>query len=191
VKRIPGLLLSWVIVAGIAAEGSPHRDSGSVIVRVSDAQISLELTAGPSNINNCLIVYANGRMHLELRRQEFFTGNADYGTYEGVISTGELAALHSILDRPGVERLPPFRSPKLPLASSNFGWFSADIYREGTVQEVGYPFWEGGPSPSEDEKSAWEEQRAALEPLVHWSRAIKYNRSGWRKVRNRHSVCQP
>jgi hypothetical protein len=41
----------------------------------------LKPTAGPNNVGNCMIVYPDGRLHLELRRQEFFYGPASIVSY--------------------------------------------------------------------------------------------------------------
>lgn len=131
-------------------------------------------------------------MHLELRRQEFFRGKASYSTYVAVLPQGDLDALHAILDSAEIRKLSEFRSPKLPLQSAHFGWFTAEIEREGVVHKVGYPYWDGDPKPSEDEIAAWEAQRAALQPLVQWSRGVKsLNNVAWRKAQNSQSVCQP
>jgi hypothetical protein len=79
------------------------------------------------------------------------------------------------------------------LASDKFESFSAEIYREEAVQKVGYVTWELE-SKSLD-KAAWAagvEQRAALRPLIQWSREIKGSKNaGWRKVHNANSNCQP
>jgi len=192
VKSIIGLLLPCVLLAQIAAGEASHEDSRSVVLRVSDWQLNLKPTAGPNNVGNCLIVYADGRLHLELRRQEFFGDNASLSTYEGVLSNQDLAFLRSILDSADVRKLPKFRLPRHPSASDNFESFVVDIYREEAVQKVGYFTWEGEPKPREDDKAAWAEQRAALQPLVQWSRETKsFKKAGWRRVHNANSTCQP
>lgn len=190
-RGILGLLLLCAMVALIPAGGS-SRDSRSILLRVSDWETYLRPIAGPNNVGNCLIVYTDGRLRLQLRRQEFFRGKANYSTYEGALSKQDLASLYAILDDGNVRKLPELRLPKLPLASAHFEWFTAEIYREGSVQKVGYSAWEGEPRPSEDDRSAWQDQRVALQPLVQWSRGVKsFDDAAWRQTQNANSVCQP
>ena len=190
--RILGLILACGMVTQIADRGATYADSKSVLVRIADVETSLKPTAGPSSVSNCLIVYETGRLHLELRRQEFFRGNASLATYKAVLPQNDLVSLHSMLDSAAVRKLPDTRKPKLPLSSDHFGWFAAEIHEAGAIHKVGYPFWDGELKPSEDESVVWEAQRAALQPLVEWSRLIKRdNYVSWRKVRNTNSVCQP
>ena len=191
-RRIVGVLLACAMITQIATRGASRDDSREVLLRISDWDTYLKPTVGPSNVGNCLIVYSDGRLHLELRRQEFLGEKANFTTYLAVLSKKDLASLHSILDSAEVKKLPELRLPKLPLESAHFGWFTAEIYREGAMHKVGYPFWEGAPTPSEDENAAWESQRAALQPLFQWSRDVKsLNNVGWRKARNATAVCQP
>jgi hypothetical protein len=153
-------------------------------------QTSLKPTPGPNNINNCLIVYTDGRLHLELRRQEFFYGKANYVSYEGKLPDRDLTLLRSILDSTDVKNLPTPPLPKLPLASDDFDWFEAEISRGSGVQKVGYFAWNGKPKPSEDDEKIWEKERQALEPLAQSVRSMKsFDHAGWKKVRNAHSVC--
>jgi hypothetical protein len=190
VKRIIGLFLPCIMLTQIAAGGSANHDPRSVLLRVSDMQTYLKPTARPNNVNNCLIVYTDGRLHLELRRQEFFFGNASYVSYEGKLTDGDLTFLRSILDSTDVKNLPTPPSPKLPLASDHFGWFTAEISRGSGVQEVGYWAWDGEPKPSENDEMVWEKERHSLESLAQWVRSTKgFNHAGWGKVRNAHSVC--
>ena len=195
-RRIAELLLVCGMLQQVAAGGGSDGDTTrSVLVRISDWETYLKPTAGPNSVGNCLIVYGDGRLHLELRRQEFLRGNGNYSTYESIIPERGLTLLHSILESPEIRRLSDLDRPKLPLRSAHVGWFTADIYRDGAVQRVGYLFWDGEPKPSRDEQTAWQAQRAALQPLVEWSRTIKSMNGGssavWRKVRNADPVCQP
>lgn len=191
--RFTQLLLPCVLLTQVAAIGAPRENSEPVLLRVSDTDTNLNPTAGPNNIGNCLVVYADGRLHLELRRQEFLTGNlrsASYRSYEGMLLKRDLAYLDSILDNDDIRKLPEFHAPKLPLSSSHFGAFTAEIDRQGVVQRVGFPSWDGEPTPSEAERAEWDKQRTALQPLVDWSREIKTSGPvGWRIVRNGRGVC--
>ena len=62
-----------LLVMRVQAEGqTPTTPSESFLLRTSEWHMTLKPTAGPNNVGNCMIVYPNGRLHLELRRQEFF-----------------------------------------------------------------------------------------------------------------------
>jgi len=190
VKRIIGLFLPCVMLTQIAEGGASNHDPRSVLLRVSDVRTSLKPTAGPNNVNNCLIVYTDGRLHLELRRQEFFFGKASYLSYEGVLSDRDLTFLRSILESSDVKNLPTPPSPKPPLASDHFSWFTAEISRGSGVQEAGYFAWDGEPKPSEGDEKVWEKERRVLEPLAEWVGSTKsLDHAGWKKVRNADSVC--
>jgi hypothetical protein len=190
VRYIIELLLACATITQTASGMASHDDSSSVLLLVNDWETYLHPIAGPNNVGNCLIVYSDGRVHLELRRQEFLGKRASFGTYIAVLSKRDLASLHSILDSAEVRKLPELRLPKLPLESAHFGWFTAEIYSEGATHKVGYPFWEGEPKPTADERSVWEEQRVALQPLIQWSRAVKsFPNVGWRRARNANSEC--
>lgn len=189
-NRIIGLFLPFVMLTQIAEGGASNHDPRTALLLVSDVQTYMKPTAGPNNVNNCLIVYSDGQMHLELRRQEFFFGNTNDVSYEGRLPDGDLMFLRSILDSTDVKSLPTPPSPKLPLRSDHFGWFTAEISRGSGMQEVGYFAWDGEPKPSDNDGKVWEKERQALEPLAQWARSTKSSvHAGWKEVRNVHSVC--
>jgi hypothetical protein len=175
------------VAAGRISDGGP----GSTLLRVWDQQTSLKPTAGPNNVINCIVVYPDGRLHLELRRQEFFFGNASDVSYEGKLSIQDLAFLRTILDGADVRNLSAFPSPAQPMAAHYFESFHAEIHRSTAVQDVGYLAWEGeGPKNSDDDKRVWHTQHLALQPLIDWSRWVKsQNQAEWRSVPNANSAC--
>jgi uncharacterized protein (TIGR02391 family) len=67
-------LLPLLLAAGLAGNAEEHHCLKPFIVRISENWSTLNRTAGPNNFSNCLIVMPDGRLHLELRRQEFFDG---------------------------------------------------------------------------------------------------------------------
>jgi hypothetical protein len=188
--RLVGLLAISILPLQLGPYSVSAKDQRLILMRVSDSEVSLQPTAGPNNVGNCMIVYQDGRLHLELRRQEFFSGRASYVSYEGKLTDRDLAFLRSILEGTDVKNLPTPTSPKPPVAWVHIGWFTAEISRGSTVQEVGYFEWNGEPKLSEDDKKLGEKERQALEPLAQWVRSTKsYDRAGWKKVRNANSVC--
>jgi hypothetical protein len=123
-------------------------------------------------VGNCMIVYHDGHLHLELRRQEFFYGPASLVSYEGNLSSQELSFLRSILDSDAVRSLPAVHLPSGPKAA-DFGWFTAEIWRPTQMQIVGTATWLSvGPS-SEDDEIAWREAGIVLQPLIDWSHGVK------------------
>ncbi len=115
-KRIIVVLLASAMITQIATRGASHDDSRD-ITSVFDQDTYLKSTVGPSNVGNCLIVYGDGRLHLELRRQEFLGEKASFGTYLAVLSK-DLASLHSILDIFGIRPLWMVHSRDLPRRSN-------------------------------------------------------------------------
>jgi hypothetical protein len=180
-----------VMTVQVAAGQTPVTSSELFLLRISEAQVSMRPTAGPNNVSNCMIVYPDGRLHLELRRQEFFDGKASVASYEGRLSNQELASLRSVLDSDSVRNLHMFPPPKVPFVGDGWGAFVAEIQRQTDVQKVGAFTWHGeGPKNSEEDKSVWKDAELALQPLIEWSHSVKGGRTPkWRNTRNSNSVC--
>jgi len=118
-----------VVTVQVAAGQTPVTSSELFLLRISEAQVSMRPTAGPNNVSNCMIVYPDGRLHLELRRQEFFDGKASVASYEGRLSNQELASLRSVLDSDSVRNLHMFPPPKVPFVG---GWLGGVRSRDST-----------------------------------------------------------
>ena len=186
------ICLPLVLAAGLVGHAAEHSLPKPFIVRISESWSTLHPTAGPNNLNNCIIVLPDGRVHLELRRQEFFDGKMATAltTYESVLDNKALGILQSILDDAGVSTLQPFVQPVVPMDVDDWQAFSAEIGRGAQVQQVGYLTWHGeGPNNPEGDKSAWKEASGALKPLVEWSRSVKSYKTNWRRVRNPKTFC--
>jgi hypothetical protein len=135
-----------------------------------------------------MVVYPDGRLHLELRRQEFFYGPASLLSYEGVLSTQELTSLRSILDSDAVKGLPAAHQPSGPMNPDLFGWFTAQIRRPTKVQAVGTWYGTGPQDPKGDE--ARQEAGIVLRPLIEWSHSVKSSKPPeLHRVPNSDSVC--
>ena len=184
-------LLFGVITAQAAAGQSPTTPSESFLLRTSEWHTTLKPTAGPNNVGNCMIVYLDGRLHLELRRQEFFYGRASLVSYERNLSIEELASLRSILDADAVRSLQAVHQPRAPINGDDWQSFTVEIRRATEMQTAGTFTWHGaGPKNSEDDVRAWREAGVALQPLIDWSHFIKSDRPELRRVPNSNSgVC--
>jgi hypothetical protein len=137
-----------------------------------------------------MIVYPDGRLHLELRRQEFFYGRASLVSYERKLSIEELASLRSILDADAVRSLQAVHQPRAPINGDDWQSFTAEIRRATEMQTVGAFTWHGsGPKNSEDDARAWREAGVALQPLIDWSHLLKRDPPELRRVPNSNSVC--
>jgi hypothetical protein len=191
VKLAALLLLPGVMTVQAAAGQSPTTASESFLLRTSEWHTTLKPTAGPNNVGNCMIVYPDGRLHLELRRQEFFSGPASFVSYEGNLSIHELTSLRSILDSDAVTSLQAVHPPSAPMDADDYGWFRAEIWRPTRMQTVGTVTWHGGTGPknTEDDARAWREAGVALQPLIDWSHLIKSDRPELRRIPNSDSVC--
>ena len=155
-----------------------------MLVRISESWATLHPTLGPNNFSNCLIVRPDGRIHLELRRQEFFDGRAVLTTYQSALDGKEMETLRGILDDADVKALPPFAVPVVPMNVDDWQGFRADITRDMQVQQVGYLTWRGhGPNNSEGDKAAWNQSATALQRLAEWSHAAKSSKAlNWRRT---------
>jgi hypothetical protein len=182
--------LPLVLSAGLighAAEPLPE----PFIVRISEQWSTLQPTAGPNNVGNCLIVMPDGHLHLELRRQEFFDGTVVWTTYESVLDGSEIGILRSILNDAAVRKLRPFAQPVGSLNGNDSQTFTAEIVRGSQVQQVGYLTWHGiAPNNPEADKTAWKAASGALQHLVEWSHVIKSSKAlNWRRVLNPKTTC--
>jgi hypothetical protein len=185
-----GAFLALVLAAGLVGDSVEQAGTTPFIVRISENQTALHPTAGPNNMSNCLVVMPDGRLHLELRRQEFLDGTATMTTYESALDSKEIGILRSILDDPDVRALHPFAEPVVPRTFDEWHGFGADILRGAQVQHVGYLTWPGRePNISAEDKLAWKQAAATLQRLVEWSHAVKSNKSDWRRVANPKDVC--
>lgn len=186
------LLLPGVMTVQAAAGQTSTARSESFLLRISEWHTTLMPTAGPINVGNCMIVYPDGRLHLELRRQEFFHEHATFVSYEGKLSTQEFTSLRSILDSDAVRSLQTVPSPRAPMVADDWESFKAEIRRATEMQNVGTFAWHGaaGPKNSEDDERTWQEAGLALQPLIDWSHRVKsFNAPELRRIRNWNSVC--
>lgn len=190
-KFIVRWLFAGTMAVQVAGGQTPFPSAELFLLRISDAQVSTRPTAGPNNVTNCMIVYPDGRLHLELRRQEFFDGKASLASYEAKLSTQEFASLRVVLDSDSVKNLRIFPPPKAPFVVNAWGAYVAEIQRQTSLQKVGTFTWQGeGPVNSEEDKRVWKEAGVALQALIEWSHSVKGRSTpAWRKTRNRNSVC--
>ena len=184
------LLLGVIATQAIAGQ-APANPPASFLLRTSEWHTTMTPIAGPNNVGNCMIVNRDGRLHLELRRQEFFNGKASLVSYEGKLSTAELTSLRAVLTADSIKSRPAFHEPKTPLQADHFESFIAEIPRGAKTQTVGTFSWHGlGPTDADAEIREWREAALALEPLMEWSHRIKsLGPPGLRIVPSANSVC--
>ena len=178
--------LLLVFTAVSAASATAQSVSSRFLVRISETWLTTHPIAGPNNVGNCLLVMPNGRMHLELRRQEFFDGKASLRTYESTLPPQGMARLRSILDEPTVRALPAPEQPAIPSSSQAVEGFGAEILRISDVQTVGYTVFHG--EELINETTTGKVAKAALKPLAEWSHEVKGS-ANWQPMPNLDSVC--
>jgi hypothetical protein len=180
-----------LLVMRIQAEGQATTTPSESFLRTSEWHMTLKPTAGPNNVGNCMIVYPSGRLHLELRRQEFFYGPASFVSYEGTLSNQQLTELRSILDSAAVNTLQLVTWPTGGIHSQDFQWFTAEIQRPTKTQRVGtYSLNIADAKNSENDERASREAGIALQPLIDWSHRVKSSGPPeLRIVPNSDSVC--
>jgi hypothetical protein len=186
-------LTAFLLLGGfgfIGAQNAPTRQNKALLVRMSEMELTMHPTAGPSNIENCLVIASDGRAHLELRRQEFFNGRATLTSYEGTLSPKELDILRTILDTDAIRLLLEFVEPATPMGVDSFHAATAKISRPSGIQEIGYFEWQGkAPANAASAGENWSRSAAAMKPLVEWFHSLKSTFS-WRRVSNpRSGVC--
>jgi hypothetical protein len=188
-KLIAVLLLSGLGVAG-ARNISTRQHDGAFLVRMNEAELSMNPTAGPNNVSNCILVASDGHAHLELRRQEFFNGRATLATYEGALKPREVDILRSILEGDAIGSLPQFVTPTTPMGVDLYHVVTAKIPRPTGIAEVGYIEWQGkAPENAATAGENWSRSAVAMKPLVEWFRSIKSTYQ-WKRVSNPQSgVC--
>ena len=192
IPRVSILLAVIVICAPPVAAQNQASGDGNSLVRMWDSWTTLHPTAGPNNIENCVVVHADGQFHLELRRQEFLDGRAALHIYEGTLDTGSLQTLKNLLDTDTIKKLAKPKLPRFPLADATLEGFSAAISRTDRTQDVGYFVVKTrGPDNPDAVVQEWQESQMALQPLVEWFRALKtFKTPAKRRVSNRRStVC--
>jgi hypothetical protein len=180
-------LLLLAFAAIFAGHASAQSISSRFVVRISETWLTTHATAGPNNVGNCLLVMPNGRMHLELRRQEFFDGKVSLKTYESTLDSEAMERLRSILDEATVRALPPPDEPEVRMNAQAIEGFTAEIARLGGVQKVGYSIWHG--EGLNNQTTVGKEANSALKPLVEWSHAAKSSKD-WRPVPNPKTLCR-
>jgi hypothetical protein len=182
-------LIALLVAVTVAKEPIP--ESHNFVVRMSETELTLHPTAGPNNLSNCLLVFPDGRVHLQLRRQEFLDGHATVTSYEWSLAAEPLRELQLLLDAPAITKLKQFAQPMPPFPSYRFQAFTAEIPRPAGLHKVGYFAWQGkSPANPEEDKAAWHEASIALQPLVDWFHGAKsYKTSSWRQVKNTDDFC--
>jgi hypothetical protein len=195
-QRARGLVLLLVAGSPLAlfAQNRPAA-SQLFLVTMGEVWSSPQPAAGAVNAMNCVIVFPDGRLHLELRRQEFFEEKADLSVFEGSLNVKEIQILRDLLDAGTITQMPPFTFMPTLLSGAADGMqmFSARISRGKLRQQVGYFVPAEGMTAGSSEQKEWSEAATALRPLVEWFRALKSAKPrNWRRVSKANSnLCEP
>jgi hypothetical protein len=151
---------------------------------MDETELSMRPTAGPNNVGNCLVVAPDGRAHLELRRQEFFSGRSTLATYEGALNAKQLDILQTILGGDAIRSLRQFIAPTTPMGVDSFHAIIAKVYRAPDIQEIGYFEWHGeAPKNAASTAENWLRAATAMKPLVEWFHSLK-STFPWKRVSN-------
>jgi hypothetical protein len=159
------------------------------LVRTVEWRVTTKSVAGPYNVGNCMIVYSDGRLHLELRRQEFGYGPASLISYEKQVTTEQLTTLRAILNSDSLRKLQPIHMPDFPLKSHLFGAFTAEIPRAANIQKVNAIFVGSADTRSPEDTIAWKEASIVLQPLMDWSHHAKTDVPKLQIVTNADGLC--
>lgn len=129
-----------------------------------------------SGISNryCLVVYKDGRFHLERRVQQSPNPTNTLLLVDSRLNANQLRSLQETLSALSFSTLPAYKVPSIPMVISSFTLFSASITKNGVNHKVGYIDWQdkdrvGSPNTSSDgTKQGWLASKVGLSPLVLW-----------------------
>ncbi|HKO19384.1 MAG TPA: hypothetical protein VJU82_10915 [Acidobacteriaceae bacterium] len=125
----------------------------------------------------CAVIWPDGKLHAESRRQTLRSTHAAIQVYDSVLDAEQLAVLTQLLDPDKVMRVLPFARPHLPLQVAAYYMFTADIRRPVGMQHVGFlQFGQNGsngdnPLVIDDARASDRELRPVLLPLLDWMEA--------------------
>lgn len=190
-----GLLLITILPFTVFAQ-TAKPDAHPFLVTMGEAWSNPQPSAGPINAMNCVIIFPDGQLHLELSRQEFFAEKLDLRVYEASLNGQELLALRDLLNSDPIRQLRPFDffTPFLSSEAHQASVFSARISRADSRQQVGYfAPEEGRTTGSPSARREWKESEVVLRPLVQWFRELKTSKPrAWRQVANsKANSCEP
>ena len=133
------------------------------------------LPMGKGASSNCILVWPDGRFHLERKQQQLPKRVASLKVFESSLDSEQLQQLRDILKDQSIEKLPPYvLHPDLPLNVPWFQTFRATIARAKQIQSIGYWKWRGGtpgkpPNTTPERiKEDWRKAETTLRPLVDW-----------------------
>lgn len=164
-----------VFAQGSPQQGSPPRDPVGFLIRMERSQA--ELIPHGTTGGLCAVVWPDGNLHAERRRQTLPSTHAAIQVYDSVLSAEQLAVLTQLLDSEKVTQVPPFETPHLPLQVAAYYLFTADIRRPEGVQHVGFlQFGQNGGNGDDplvvvDARPRDREVRPVILPLLEWMQA--------------------
>jgi hypothetical protein len=185
-KRLPLLagtlpnhlpLALFIVWASIATAQTSSR----FIVRIYEADINL--VNGGLTVHDCGVVFPDGKIHLELRRQQLPQRTASLTVYDQRLSKEQFNALAAILQDDRIRQLPAFEQPSRPFVVPHFQGFNATVQWDDGAQVVGF-FATGGDeedkmplSPRTDQEKEmiehWKQSKTSLRPLIDWFNAMR------------------
>jgi hypothetical protein len=186
-------LIGFLLLSSAGLIGAQHTSTWqntAWLVRIYERELTTHPTGGPNNAGECLVVTTDGRIHLELRRQEFFDGRATLATYEGKLNSKQLDDFRTILDSGAIRSLPQFVMATVPMPVDSFHAVTATISRSSGIQGIGYFEWQGeAPANAASAGQNWLLSAASMKPLVEWFHTVK-GIYPWKRVANPKSgVC--
>lgn len=124
----------------------------------------------------CLVVNSDRSFHLERRVQRMPQTGNDVEIYEGTMDADQFDVLAEMLDDPGVESLPDYISPQLPISTYVFDMLTLDYTTDHNVRRrLGYfsPLGQltPGTSPAntpDKVKDDWLNSKSVLQPFISW-----------------------
>jgi hypothetical protein len=184
------IFLAFVLVLPTIGAGQ-RAEPSAFLVTMGDGVT--DLARDGVSTHDCILVFPDGRFHLERRRQEYLGSRVKLKIFESSVTAPQLQQLREILASEAILKLPPFVPPRLAMAVPWSEIFIAAIPRDTEIRKVGYVLWRGGTpegSPNSSPagvKQGWKDSEVALRPLVDWFHTFE---SGKLRRHGKSTLCR-
>ncbi len=171
------LLLITAFVVSTSACSQAPRTSDAPKLKIIDEQEKGK--AGGTSDRYCLVVYGDGRFHMERRTQQSPQPFNTLTAFDSRLNVMQEHALEQILSASSLSALPAYQPPAFPMGISSFNLFHVALVKSGGTQVVGYIEWQnkewpGSPNDAPDAtKQSWQVSKTALSPFLMWVRQLE------------------
>jgi hypothetical protein len=132
-EKLRAAAVMTIVMLPMSAFAQQSRQNwGHPMIRIVEYEENPRSTGFSSN--DCLLILADGRFHLERRNQQLPARTAALKVFEYSLTSSQLQELRAIVDAEKLRSLPTFKPPALPIVANKAGWFIADIRRGFSIK---------------------------------------------------------